>query len=315
MAARGEILNRSGISLPGSGILYAPDTGLPPAGGDPKVIAPEFQIPEALRFTIPEYSERQLLKDRGVLLTGVGRGIDNSIGPAIAREFGAQGARLVLTGTEGSREQGEALAQELQGNNVEAYWLPADLTDSEAPARLIEETVKRFGRLDIVGSNHGVREDGPFMELPDEAYDKLWQVKGMSNVRLFRAAFKQMRAQSPRGGVLIATSSIANEGSPNQGPYSMLNGAIRSLMLTLSKEGVYSKIRANVVSPGLVPKTEMTKPLTEKDEGRVLKLANMPEGITTGDVARAYLYFAAETTGNLNGEEMQVLYRGQVQPA
>ncbi|MBI4084766.1 MAG: SDR family oxidoreductase [Candidatus Levybacteria bacterium] len=314
MAARGERLGGPRFGLPADSILYAPDTGAT-AGGDPVVDSLKFEIPEAFRFTIPEYREGQLLKDKGVLLTGVGRGIDNSLGPAIAREFGAQGARLVLTATEGSREQGESLVQELQGKGIEAYWLPADLTNPEAPARLIEETVNRFGRLDIVGSNHGVREDGSFMDLPDEAFDKLWQVKGMSNVRLFRAAFKQMRDQSPRGGVLIATSSIANEGSPGQAPYSMLNGATRSLVKTLSREGIYSKIRANVVSPGLVPGTEMTKPLTEKDEKRVLKLAGMPEGINTQDVALAYLYFAAETTGNLTGQEMQVLYRGQVQAA
>src|SRR3989344_5429553 len=228
MAARGETLGGPRFGLPESSMLYAPDIGVG-GGGDPQVNAPKFEIPEAFRFSIPEYHEGQLLKDKGVLLTGVGRGIDNSLGPAIAPESGGQGARLVLSATEGSREQGESLVQELQGNGVEAYWLPANLTDPEAPTRLIEETVSRFGRLDIVGSNHGVREDGAFEELPDSAYDKLWEVKGMSNVRLLRTAFKQMRTQSPRGGVIITTSSIANEGSPGQGPYSMLNGAIRSL--------------------------------------------------------------------------------------
>lgn len=275
--------------------------------------APDAHISSAIetsQYAIPEYKEGNLLEGRAVLLTGTGR--HNGIGAAIAREFGSQRARLIMTATESSREEGEDLAAELQNNGTEAYWVSANLSTPGEADRLVAETVDRFGRLDIVGANQGIRRDGPFKDLDDSAYQDVFDINFMATVRLFRASYRQMAEQSPRGGVLLATTSIANEGSPGQGPYSSMKGAERSLVNTIAREGTRYKIRANAIAPGLVEGTNLIADLTEKAQGRVLALADQPEPILPEDVAHAYLYFATEKTGNLTGQEMQVLYRGQV---
>ena len=109
---------------------------------------------------------------------------------------------------------------------------------------------------------------------------------------------------------MLATTSIANEGSPGQGPYSSMKGAERSLIKTIAKEGELFKIRANAISPGLVGGTHLVADLTEKMQGRVLKLAGQPEPITPEDIALAYLW--AATQPGITGQEMQVIYRRQV---
>lgn len=278
----------------------APDTGYP-NGGE---LSPTIQ-----RYAIPEYREGNLLQDKAVLLTGTGRA--NGIGAAIAREFGGQGARLVMTATQASMEEGLHLTDELQDVGVEAYWLPADLRDPSEAQRLIAETVGRFGRLDIVAANQGIRRDGAFGTLGDDAYQDVFDINYMATVRLFRPAFEQMRTQSPKGGLMLATTSIANEGSPGQGPYSSMKGAERTLIKTIAKEGVLFKIRANAISPGLVGGTHLVEDLTDKAVGRVLKLANQPEMIEPRDIGRAFLWTA--TQPELTGQEMQIIYRDQVQ--
>lgn len=291
-------------------LLY-PDTGAATAGGSsPK---PEIITPEAFRFFIPEYESGRLLTDKVILITGVGR--KNGIGKAIATEFGGQGARLLLTATESSADEGEALAEELRGSGVEAHWIAARLNEAGQPERLVEEAVNKFGRLDIVVANHGIRIDAGIMDLSVEDFEKVMAVNFYGTLRLAKAALPVMSIQTPKGGVFQATTSISKDGYMGQGPYSSSKAAEHGLLGVIAQEGRFMKIRANEVAPGLVEGTGVTEDLTPKQIGRILKDAGMPESITQQDVAMAHLYFAAETTGKLTGKSMDVLYRGQVQPA
>jgi len=293
--------------------LYYPDTGIPQGGGDVSASLKEVEIPDQYRFSIPEYDTGRLLADKVTIITGVGRA--NGIGRSIASEFGGQGARLLLTATESSADEGHAFAEELRTNGVDAIWTPARLNEQGQSDKLIETAVEKFGRLDIVVANHGIRIDAALTDLTIEDFQKVMAVNFYGTLGLAKAALPVMSSQSPRGGVFQATTSISKEGYMGQGPYSSSKAAEHGLLGVIAQEGRFMRIRANEVAPGFVEGTGVTADLTDKQVARILKDAQMPEPITQRDVALAHLYFACETTGKPTGQSMNVLYRGQVQPA
>jgi NAD(P)-dependent dehydrogenase (short-subunit alcohol dehydrogenase family) len=182
-----------------------------------------------------------LLLDRKVaLVTGGGTGI----GAATARRFGAEGARVVVTG----RRPGpiEAVAAEIGGVAV-----PGDATRVDDVRRAIATAVEQFGGLDVVVANAGGKGTGPVAAADDET----WQASIESNLTsAFLTARESLPALLARGGgsIVLVASEAALAGVPQEAGYatakSALLGLTRSLAIDYGPQGV----RANAVCPGWV---------------------------------------------------------------
>src|SRR5437868_13927198 len=107
-----------------------------------------------------------------VIVTGGARGI----GRAIAEELGREGARVVVNYAK-SKEAAEELATQLQQKgSPEAVAIQADVSDAAQAAKLVEETIQRFGRIDVLVNNAGINIDRTMKNLSPEDWDKVIQV-------------------------------------------------------------------------------------------------------------------------------------------
>ena len=186
-----------------------------------------------------------LLEGKVAVVTGGGSGI----GAAIARLFVAEGAKVVIGD---HAESGAALATELADGGFCAAFQPVDVTDETRVAALVQATVSRFGRLDILIANAGIPErKSPIHELDLADWRRVIDVD-LTGVALCNKFAAGAMLATGGGAIVNMASILAHVGQENSNAYSAAKAAVvnltRSVALTYAKRG----IRANCVSPGYV---------------------------------------------------------------
>jgi NAD(P)-dependent dehydrogenase (short-subunit alcohol dehydrogenase family) len=169
------------------------------------------------------------MSDRTILVTGAGSGI----GRATARHFLEEGWRVALVG----RRQ-EALSETAQGADT-ALVQPCDVTDESAIEAAVAAVVDRWGRLDVLFNNAGTNVPSRAIdEIPLDDWRKVCDVNVTGMFLAARAAFRQMRQQTPQGGRIINNGSIsAHVPRPGSTPYTMSKHAVTGLTRSLSLDG------------------------------------------------------------------------------
>ena len=209
------------------------------------------------------------LSGRVAIVSGASRGI----GRAIAEAFARAGAQVALS----SRKQ-EALdevAREIRAAGGEAVGIAAHNGDKQALYDLVDATVARYGRLDILVNNAATNPHfGTILEAEDSYWRKTIDVNLMGNVWLTQAAVKQMRADG--GGKIINVASIVGL-TPGryQGIYSLTKAGVISLTKTLATELGPDNIQVNAIAPGLV-KTKFAQALWGNEDLLAHVLARTP---------------------------------------
>jgi NAD(P)-dependent dehydrogenase (short-subunit alcohol dehydrogenase family) len=179
------------------------------------------------------------LRDRVCVVTGSTAGI----GLATARALVDEGARVVVCGRERRR------AEEARDEVGAALAVVADLSEAEAPGRVVRRASEVLGGVDVLVNNVGVAYQVGFEELADDAWDSMWQLNVMSYVRAVRAVVPEMRDRG--GGVIVNVASTAakrpSTGMPN---YSVTKAAVLSLSRLVADLYAGAGIRCNAVAPG-----------------------------------------------------------------
>ncbi len=144
-------------------------------------------------------------------MTALVTGASGGLGSAIARALSAQGARLVLSGS--NVEKLQAFGGELGGDHVA---LPCNLSDSDAVDALVPRAVEALGgKLDILINNAGITRDNLAMRMKDEEFSDVLKVNLEAAFRLMRAACKPMM-KARFGRIVSITSVVGVTGNPGQ---------------------------------------------------------------------------------------------------
>jgi NAD(P)-dependent dehydrogenase (short-subunit alcohol dehydrogenase family) len=223
-----------------------------------------------------------------VIVTGGASGL----GYAIAEQFLERGANVVINGRTEARL---AAAAKQLGQSDRLAIVVGDITQPETAAKVVNATVERFARLDVLVNNAGIFHTKAFTDYTVEELDGfLGYLRG--TFVLSQAAVRQLRRQGD-GGVIINISTILAfngvAGLPSSAPIAA-KGGITALTKNLSIELAADNIRINAVAPGIVP----TPLFGELSEEQLKALHNMqPLGRygTPKDIADAVLYLANAT--------------------
>lgn len=184
------------------------------------------------------------LKNKIALVTGASRGLGYATAFALAQE----GCRVIINSRDEVKVK--AAAEKIQRNTgTQVIGLAGDMSQSEVPARLVEQTVLMFGGLDILITNAGGPPPGPFESFDEAAWQKAVDISFMGHVRLIRAALPHLR-KSNAASILAVTSWVAKQPMLNLVLSNSIRaataGLVKSLALELGKDG----IRFNSIMPG-----------------------------------------------------------------
>ncbi|MCP9471215.1 MAG: SDR family oxidoreductase [Nitrospira sp.] len=182
------------------------------------------------------------LTSRVAIVTGSSSGI----GKAIALRFGEEGAAVIVT----ARRLGlcQTTVEQITSKGGTAWAMHTDVTDEQQVERLFEETVARYGRVDIVVNNAGIFGGRQLAETSTREFDEVINVNLRGTFFCCRAAFRRMRQQG--GGVILNMSSVAGvQAWAGTGVYSASKHGIMALTKALADEGRPYNIKVSAICP------------------------------------------------------------------
>ena len=223
-----------------------------------------------------------------VVITGAGRGI----GRAIAEVLGQGGAKVVVNYSK-RREPAEDLVARLQqSGSPESVAIQADVSDPAQAVRLIEETVKQFGRIDVLVNNAGINIDRTMKNLATDDWDTVIQVDLNAYFYTVKAAVPYFLQQ--KSGKIINISSVtAMRGMFGQTNYAAAKAGIIGFTRSAALELARSNVTVNVVAPGYT-RTEMYESIPEKTKEGVLAQIPLGRVCEPEEVGRAVRYLIVD---------------------
>lgn len=181
------------------------------------------------------------LKDKVILITGASKGI----GAHMAKTFAAQGAKVVINYAK-SRQQAEELLNEISQNGGTAVIVKADVSKEKEVSGLFEETMKAFGRIDVLINNAGMMDTKPLKDNSEEDFDRHFNI----NVKGTFFAMKEAATKLADNGIIINVSSTATRVMfPGYAIYSSTKAAVDQMTRVFSKE-IGRGISVNAIAPG-----------------------------------------------------------------
>jgi 3-oxoacyl-[acyl-carrier protein] reductase len=246
------------------------------------------------------------LEGKVALITGGSRGI----GAATVRMFVAAGAR-VLFNYEKAKAQSEELVRELGSDNCAT--VACNLSGTETARDLVEATVKRFGRLDILIANHGVwpAENAPIDQMSDLQWRSTVAINLDSVFGLIKHSVAQMKTQEKSSGasghIVLVSSTAGQRGEAFHCDYAATKGALISMVKGLSTELARNNVYVNCVAPGWVA-TDMSAPALENSTSRETIFGNIPLGRVgkPEEIAAPILFLCTPHAGFITGEILNV---------
>ena len=205
--------------------------------------------------------------------TAVVTGSTKGIGKAIARALAQHGARVVVS----SRDKGRVAAtqQELADEGLTVLGLPCNVGRKAELERLLDESRRAFGQIDIVVGNAAINPHyGSFADISDEAFAKIMATNVQSNLWLAQLVADEMRER--KDGAIVYVSSIGGTvGSTVIGAYCISKAADLQLVRNLAVELGPHNIRVNAITPGLV-RTDFARALWEDEARAAERIARTP---------------------------------------
>lgn len=245
------------------------------------------------------------LSNKVAVVTGASRGI----GKAVARTLSAEGMKVVLVAR--SRAELESVAKSLPNDSLVQV---LDLRESESARKVVAETIRKFGRIDLLVNNAGATKRGDFLTLTDEEWQDGFALKFYAAMRLSRAAWPHLQANT---GTIINIIGIGGRtGSAEFAIGGTVNAALMNLTKALADRGIRDGVRVNAINPGSIATERLqTRIATYAQENHVdpdeaasrlpreMKIARFGEPV---EIAYAVAFLASPQAAYIQGAILDV---------
>jgi len=234
------------------------------------------------------------LTGKVAVVTGASKGI----GAAIAKALGAEGASVVVNYAS-SKAGAEQVVAAISEKGGKAIAVKADVSKAAEAKALIDDTLKAFGRLDVLVNNSGVYEFGSLEEITEESFHRMFNINVLGLLLVSQAAAKHL----PEGGSVINVgSAVTRITPPNSAVYTGTKGAVDAITGVLSREFGPRKIRFNSINPGMI-ETEGTAGFIGSDFEKALA-SQTPFGRVgqPDEIADIAVFLASKDSRWLTGE-------------
>lgn len=231
-----------------------------------------------------------------VLITGALTGI----GRAAAVAFAKQGANVVVAGRRD--EAGKALVEELRGLGSWAEFVNADVRDEDDVRAMVDETVTRFGRLDVAVNNAGTEgRPSPITDQSAETYNATFDTNVLGVLLSMKHQVRVMKEQGS-GSIVNISSTYGHEGAAGASVYVGSKHAVEGITKSVALEVAASGIRVNGVAPGPTDTGMLTR-FTGTPQNKAALVSEVPLarlGLSE-EVAAAIVFIASDEASFITG--------------
>ena len=269
----------------------------------------EAKLEPRPRYEAPLYAGAGKLKKKVALITGG----DSGIGRAVAVLFAREGADVAFTYLKEEKEDAEETKRAIESEGQRALPMQGDVSSAKVCRRLVDQTVEKFGKLNILVNNAAFQQHQETLEdVSEEQWDRTFKTNIYGYFFMTKAALPHMEA----GSAIVNTGSITGlEGSKELLDYAATKGAIHAFTKSLAQNLVDRGIRVNCVSPGPVwtplnPADQKPDDVAKFGADTPMKRPAQPE-----EIAPAFVYFASEVDSSYVTGEVLTLLGGETTAA
>lgn len=242
------------------------------------------------------------LKGKTAIVTGGGRGL----GQQIAEAYAEAGANVVVCSR--NLEACEEISESLKEKGVRSLALKCDVSKPDEIQYVVDETMKEFGRIDILVNNSGISWGAPALEMPEDKWDKVMDIN-LKAVFLFSQAVGKIMVEQ-RSGKIINIASIAGMGG--QDPkvmdaigYSSSKGAVIAFTKDLAVKLAPYNVHVNAIAPGFFP-TKMAKMVLDYSGEKILERTPAGRFGSDDDMKGPALFLASDASDYVFGHVLIV---------
>jgi 3-hydroxybutyrate dehydrogenase len=251
------------------------------------------------------------MQDKVAIVTGAASGI----GKEIAARFAREGAKVCIADL--TLDAATAAADDIKQSGGEAFAVAMDVTDEKQVNSGVEETVRRYGGVDVLVSNAGIQHIAALKDLSYADWRKVVAIHLDGAFLTTRACLRHM-IESGKGGSVIYMGSVhSKEASPLKAPYVSAKHALLGLAQTLAEEGAQYNVRTNVICPSYVKTPLVEKQIPEQakelhmSEEDVVKKVMLQHTVdqeftSTEDIAELAVFLAAFPSKALTGQSVNI---------
>ena len=239
------------------------------------------------------------LEGKVAVVTGAARGI----GAACARRFAAEGAAVVIGDI--LEEQGEATAQSIRDTGATATFVACDTGEGPQARALIEQTISRHGRIDVLVNNAGIFTIADFLDVTEEDFDRVLRVNLRGYFLVGQAAARAM-VEAGSGSIINMSSVNGVMAIDTIAAYVVSKGGVNQLTSVMSLALAPKGIRVNAIGPGTIL-TELSGSLLTDEAARRRVLSRTPMGRVgqPEEIAGIAVFLASDDSSYVTG---QVIY-------
>jgi len=240
------------------------------------------------------------LQNKVCLITGAGKGI----GYETAIAFKNQGAKLALISRTYKDLVDLAIILDMPDKNL--YYISGDVSDENIVKDFVENSIKKFGKIDILINNAGIRFRKSFLDISYKEWNNIMQINAGSTFLFSKEVGKHMIKQKS-GRIINMASIIGTLGLPELVGYGASKGAIISLTKSLALEWAKYNININVIAPGFC-KTSYSDNFKKNDKLYQFTLDRIPmkKWGEASDISNICIYLASSMSNYVTGEIIHV---------
>jgi len=238
------------------------------------------------------------LKDKVAIITGGARGI----GREIALHFAKEGCDI--SACDVNAEALVELEREIINEGRQAFTKAVDVTNFEQAELFVQDTHKKFGKIDILINNAGITRDGLLMRMSPEDWDLVLNVNLRGAFCFTKAVSKYMMKQRD-GRIINMASIIGLIGNAGQANYAASKGGLIAFTKSIAKELASRNIRVNAIAPGFI-QTDMTAKLPDEVKEQMMSQIPLAKFGTTEDIANACVFLASDASSYITGQVLSV---------
>lgn len=240
-----------------------------------------------------------MLTGKVALVTGAGRGIGREIALTLARN-----SATVIVNYNGSKKRAEEVVDMIRQQGGFAEAIQCNVADFEESGRMVQEVLKKYGKVDILVNNAGITRDNLIMRMSEDDYDAVLNTNLKGAFHMIRHLSRSFVKQ--RYGKIINISSVSGVmGNAGQSNYAASKAGLIGLTKSVARELAGRNVCVNAVAPGFI-ETEMTEVLTEDVREKLKSLIPLGRMGKVQDVASLVLFLAGDNSNYITGQVMHV---------